>query len=137
MLEGSNQIIESLIEVIHKQERIIKIYEKWIELKINEGTILEFILKNEFKKIAIYGIGSLGRSLCRELELLRQSVEIAYIVDKNPEVEYENYMFYTMQDELPEVDVMIITPIAFYEEIVLELAQKVNCPLLSLEDIIV
>lgn len=134
MTEGSSQIVDRLLEIVDKDRAIMGLYERWVNLKTRSGGVFEFIRDNEFERVAVYGMGSLGRSLCDEL--IYNGIELAYIVDQNKNVRYGEYACYTMQDELPEADVIIVTPISFFEEIQAELAKKVICPLLSLDDII-
>lgn len=127
-------MIDSLLERIEKQNKIIELYERWIKSLSMGDKICEFIQKNMFKKIAVYGMGSLGRSLCSEL--VRYGIEIVYIIDKNKNISFNEYPSYTLQDKLPDADLIIITPITYYDEIVDELERKVDCALLSLEDIV-
>ena len=41
-----------------------------------------------------------------------------------------------LTDDLPETDVIVVTAIYFYEEIREELSQLVDCPIISLEDVV-
>ena len=41
-----------------------------------------------------------------------------------------------MQDQLTEVDAVVVTPIVFFNEIEKELSEKLDCPIISLEDIL-
>ena len=134
MFDGNNQVIERLLETITKNNKILNVYERWIKLKTRSGGVHQFIQDNGFRKVAVYGMGSLGRSLCDELS--HNQVEVVYVIDKNININCGEYQCYTMQDEFPEVDVVIITPITYFEEIAKELSKKLSCPLLSLDDII-
>ena len=40
-----------------------------------------------------------------------------------------------MDDELESVDAIIVTPIYYFEEIEGKLVEKVDCPIISIEDI--
>lgn len=42
----------------------------------------------------------------------------------------------TLNDKLEAVDVVIVTAITFFEEIENNLSQKMDCPVLSIEDIL-
>lgn len=133
-LDENNQVIERLLETIKKNNKIVDVYERWMRLETRSGGVYQFILDNGFRKVAIYGMGNLGRSLCDELS--HNQVEVVYVIDKNKSINCSGYQCYTMQDELPEADVVIITPITYFEEISKELSKKLTCPLLSLDDII-
>lgn len=133
-LASDHQTIEILNKITAKNHKIINLYERWMKWKNDNCGIFTFIQNNDFKKVAVYGLGSLGRSLCSELE--SQGIEIAYIIDQSADIKTENCKIYTMQDELPDADAIIITPIMLYEEIAEELAKKMRCPILSLDDIV-
>ena len=41
----------------------------------------------------------------------------------------------TLDDDLKEVDAVVVTAITFFEEIAEKLEKKLECPIISLEDI--
>ncbi len=87
-----------------------------------------------YKNIAVYGVGYLGKHLIKELNW--SGVNIDYIIDRNIEEVEENITIYRPDDILPSVDAVVVTAIADFDEIVDRLNLVVNCPILSLEDII-
>lgn len=107
----------------------------WLEIK-NEGkSAAVYFEEMGYKHIAIYGMAELGNRLCEDLA--NSSICIDYGIDKDvccciariDEV-------YSPEDELPEVDVIVVTPYSVFEEIKDSLKEKVKCPIISLEDII-
>jgi hypothetical protein len=42
----------------------------------------------------------------------------------------------TMDDDLEEVDAIVVTAITFFDEIEEKLSAKIDCPIISLEDIL-
>ena len=40
------------------------------------------------------------------------------------------------EDDLETVDVIVVTAITFYEEVKEQLSEKLDCPIISLEDIL-
>lgn len=132
--QDNNNKINELIEIIRKDNEILKLYERWLLLKDVAGGVYKFLNDNDFKRVAVYGMGSLGRSVCSEL--MCHNIEVAYVIEQNPNRRNGDYIFYTMQDDLPSIDVIIVTPITHYDEIAEELAKKVNCTILSLDDVI-
>lgn len=133
-MEHDKHTIEKLNETIAKNHRILNLYERWMKWKNDGYGVFSFIQNNDFKNVAVYGMGSLGRSLCSELE--SQNIKVMYVIDQNSYSEKSDYIYYSIQDELPEADVIIITPIMSHEEIAEKLVEKVRCPLLSLDDIV-
>lgn len=133
-LNCTDQLLDNLLKEIEKLNKYLEIYERWIDSKNLDGGICRFIRDNEFEEIAIYGVGRFGRNLCNELEC--NNIKLAYLIDKNKNVSYRDYPVYTLQDELPKADVIIVTPVILFDEIADMLEEKMDCPILSLEDII-
>lgn len=106
----------------------------WLELKQRGGTLYKFFDEREFKSAAIYGMKELGEALCLELETT--GIEVNYLIDKNADVIYSDKQVYTPEDDLPKTDVIIVTAIHYYEEIVSELSVKAECPVINLTDVI-
>ena len=42
----------------------------------------------------------------------------------------------TPDDDLPEVDLIVVTPVHYFDEIEEMLADKVDCPVISIEDVV-
>lgn len=108
---------------------------QWITLKQKGVTIEDYLTKHRYHKIAIYGMAELGEMLYRELD--GTSVEVAYAIDASAGrllVHYCNILSPT--DELPEVDAVIVTPIPYFKDIEKKLSKKLECPIISLEEVL-
>ena len=75
-----------------------------------------------------------GETLIEELK--GSNVEVAYGIDQNADSIYADVDIVTMEENLDEVDVIVVTAITFFDEIEEKLSGKVNCPIISLEDIL-
>ena len=42
----------------------------------------------------------------------------------------------TMEDELPTVDAVVVTAVFYFDQIASELQEKVECPIVSVEDVL-
>lgn len=135
-------------KTIQKEGNLQKRYKSYYELtnqwlnNQNEQKEMEaYFSENGLKKIAIYGMGTLGELFYKEIK--KSGVEVVYFVDKNAETPY-----YAMDhipvvnieeiENQPEVDAMIITPVYDFDEICKELerAGAADRALISLEDIV-
>ena len=125
---------KSLCYRVDKLRRIIGVLDYWLELKEYEKDISYYFNQKNNKNIAVYGVGYLGKHLIKELNW--SGVNIDYIIDRNIEEVEENITIYRPDDILPSVDAVVVTAIADFDEIVDRLNLVVNCPILSLEDII-
>ena len=117
-----------------KFENYSEMYDQWLSLKEKGIHLEEFFLKHNYNKVAIYGIARVGVHLIKELE--NSDIQIAYAIDERANLDSPNIQVYSMKDELPEVDVIVITPPFAYEDIYRELLKKIKCEIVALDDII-
>lgn len=107
---------------------------QWMIIKQEGESIERYFEKNGYKAIAIYGMGEVGNRLYDDLK--ESNVNVEYAIDINPESTYSEIKVYNVHDNYPEVDAIVISPIFDYNEIKNSLCHKVNCPIISLNDII-
>lgn len=99
-----------------------------ITLMKNNGSLVDYFIKNEYRKIAIYGFGRLGKVL---FELLRDTeVEVLYIIDKNCLNGVLGY-----NDNWKTVDVIVLTQVDELNEIKEEIREKVDYKVITLFEI--
>lgn len=118
-----------------KNKQYYNLYDHWIELKNNNIAISGYFEQKGYKTIAIYGMGDVGVQFARELELL-PNITVKYVIDKNI---YSDKVIFPKVDlgkDLPDVDVIVVTPIFAYKSIKRELEEYVHCPIISIEDVI-
>lgn len=107
---------------------------QWLKLKQEGKRIDKALEERGYSKIAIYGLSYIGERLYDELN--GSCIEVKYGIDKRADFFYSDLQHFTMDDELPAVDAIIVTPIYYFEEIKQSLAEKTDCPIVSIEDII-
>ena len=81
-------------------------------------------------KVRLYA----GETLLEELR--ETQIQVVYGIDKNAENIYSDISILSLEDTLDDVDAIVVTAVTFFDEIEDELHKKVNCPILSLEDIL-
>ena len=108
---------------------------RWLLLKQQNKNIADYLLKNNYKKVAIYGMGQLGETLFHEL--VYSGVEVVFGIDRNKDHLDCDIDIYSLEEKLPHADVIIVTAVTYYSEVVWFLSRKVECPIESLENIIV
>ena len=69
-------------------------------------------------------------------ELRDTGIEVVYGIDKKAGSIYSEVNIVTMDDILEDVDAIVVTAITFYDEIEEKLSDKMDCPIISLEDIL-
>ncbi len=108
--------------------------DKWMTLREKNISVYQYFSKKNYKRIAVYGLGPIGRHLCRELE--DKDIEISYIIDRNRNLKDENMKIKTPDEELDTVDAVIVTAAFYFDEIKKALDKKLSCPIISMEKII-
>ena len=69
-------------------------------------------------------------------ELKNSSIIIKYGIDKTKNGIYFDLDIVTVEDELATVDAIIVTAFHYFDEIEKQLSRKVQCPIISIEDIL-
>ncbi len=120
---------------MNKSDKIVDLYRQFVKTII-DNKLNDFLLKNGFDSIAIYGYGSLGQSLHYYLQ--SKGFCVSYVIDMNDLIKnkYNSVAVYGEEKKYPDVDVIIITTAFDGESIQEYLTGRVSCPLLLLEDLI-
>lgn len=127
----------------YPNHKIITVYNGW-EIQDKEdnhnkkndylyyaGSLYEH--RVESIKIAIYGMGDIGKNLLADLR--DSSVKVDYAIDKVV-TNTEDIRVVSPEEKLEKVDAIVVTAIAYFDDINDNLSSKTDCPIISLEDII-
>lgn len=113
----------------------VALLHNWICLKEQKADFAEYFKKYGYQNIAIYGMGRLGMHLLNELR--ESSVTVYCGIDENSEKIQCEVEIYKPRQELPkQIDAVVITITGQYCEIGEKLRQNLNCPMISIEEII-
>lgn len=121
-------------EMSDKHLSLFLMMNQWVRVK-QEGKGLEtFFEKKDYYNIAIYGMSYAGETLLNELA--ETDIHVKYAIDKNSSKIYSDVTVCSLDDDLEKVDAIVVTAITYYDEIRDVLEDKVDCPIISLEDIL-
>ncbi len=107
---------------------------QWVKLKQENKSLVSYFMENEYKEIAVYGMSYAGETLVEELK--GSEIEVVYGIDNRADSLYSDLNIVSSDDSLEKVDVVVVTAITFFDEIEEKLSKKINCPIISLEDIL-
>ena len=107
---------------------------QWVKIKQENKDLSSYFEKKGFKKIAIYGMSYVGETLVDELK--NSNITVLYGIDQKADSIYADVDIVFIEDELQEVDAIVVTAITFFDEIEEKLSRKVDCPIISLDDIL-
>lgn len=117
-----------------KDNTLLQVFAKWMNLRQDGKFIADYLVGNGYHSVAIYGMHYLGECLLKELK--NSSVEVRYAIDRNASNLYADVDILTLDDNIPEVDVVIVTAIGSFNEIEKSIAEIADYPVVSLEDIV-
>ncbi|MCI9658890.1 MAG: hypothetical protein HFI14_09780 [Lachnospiraceae bacterium] len=117
-----------------KERGLFFLMNQWIGLKQDNQQIETYFRKNNYQRIAVYGMGFVGMRLIKELR--NTNLNIIYGIDQNAANISSDLKLLTLEDELPEVDVIIVTVLGSFQEIYDKLSTKIKCDIVAIEDII-
>ena len=107
---------------------------RWLELKQQGISLEKWFKENGYKNIAIYGMGEMGNRLYEELK--NTDIHVAYAVDQNAYGVCSDIPMYRKEDDLPDVDILVVSAVFAYSEISEEMKKKCAYPIVSLEDVV-
>lgn len=129
----SNQVEEKR-NMSDKHLALFLMMNQWVKVKQQGKNLASYFKKNGYQKIAVYGMSYAGETLIDELK--DKEIKIAYGIDKNADRIYADIDVVSLDDSLEKVDAIVVTAITFFDEIEEQLREKIDCPIISLEDIL-
>lgn len=121
-------------EYAEKHLAILQLFNQWMITKQEGKSVVDYLQQNDIKTVAIYGMSYVGERLYDELK--GSAVEVKYGIDKNADGIYAEMPMITPDEKMEDVDMIIVTAVYFYDEIVHALREKTNNKIVSLEDIL-
>lgn len=107
---------------------------QWVKVKQEGKNLTSYFERNGYRKIAIYGMSYAGETLIDELR--GSDTSVVYGIDRNSNSIYTDVDVVSMEDDLEPVDAVVVTAITFFDDIEKNLSAKMDCPIISLEDIL-
>lgn len=133
----SRSIIEDRDKKIDKFKSYYNMLNQWLCIKQENRNLTEYFKENNYRRIAVYGLGEMGSRFIDELK--DTEIEVVYGIDKNIDNVFCDITAYSV-DELKDisdkVDAVIVTAIFAYDEIEEQLKDIVDCDIVSLEDVV-
>lgn len=119
---------------VDKFKRYYNILNQWLSLKQEGKSLAVYFENNNYKSLAIYGMGELGNRLYDELK--NSDIAVKYAIDEKFTVTYTGLDVRSPEEEFDKVDAIIVTAVFAFEEIEKQLKEKVDFSVISLEDVV-
>ncbi len=128
------QKAQSNKEYSEKHLALFLMMNQWVKVKQEGKQLSTYFEQNHYKKIAIYGMSYAGETLVDELK--DTAIEVAYGIDQRADSLFADIDIVSIDDLQNDVDAIVVTAITFFDEIEEKLSEKVECPIISLEDVL-
>ncbi|MDD6627669.1 MAG: glycosyltransferase family A protein [Lachnospiraceae bacterium] len=119
---------------LDKYRKMSFLYNQWLMLWENEQTVADYLKQFSFFKVSIYGITPMAMRLYRELS--SNAIEVDYFIDRNAAYLENERPIYTLDDELPEVDLVIISLVERENEIRKNIQEKLKAKVVTIRELI-
>lgn len=131
---NSQKKLDKEKKLSNKLLEFYRILIQWVALKQAGKNLAEYFEKNKYKTIAIYGMKELGERLFEELK--NTGIDVKYAIDKQAEFLVSDVEIVVPGPNLKKVDAIVVTAINSFNDIENDLWEYVDCPIVSLEDVI-
>lgn len=132
--DKNDEKLEKQRKLAEKHLDMFLLMNRWVQNKTADKEIADYLLKNEIRTVAIYGMNYIGETLYTELK--NTPIEVRYAIDRNAETMYAECDMLGPDNELPFVDAVIVTPLTGYDAIKEMLKKRIDCKIISIEDIV-
>lgn len=126
--------VKNLRNLCAKYEWNMNVFDAWMRLKENGGSLVQYFEKHNYKKIALYGYGMLGKHFIKEIE--NTNVSLEYIIDQQGKRLKSDIQIFSMNGDLEEVDVVVVSIRQGAEKVKRELHRKGFKQVVALDEII-
>lgn len=119
---------------VDKYQMWYNLMERWLTLHEEGKTIPQILKERDISTIALYGLGKIGKHVVWELK--DSGITILYAIDRVVSGIYDEIPVKKVEGDLPKVDAVIVTAIYDFEKIEEMLKKRVDCQIISLEEIL-
>lgn len=91
------------LDILRKKFNFLNL---WMKQKANGVRLAEYLVQSGVKTCGIYGCGILGEQLYEEL---KKTIYVKFFIDRNACGMNKNIPVYTIEDSLPETDIILIS----------------------------
>lgn len=135
--QKKNRVFYQVIEEREREAYKFKCYQmcfdKWMTVLEHGRDIDYYFRKHDIRKIAIYGFSGLGKHV---YEHLIDKLEIVCFIDQRTYISNYKVPVYGLENELPDFDAVVVTPLNEYQEIKKVLNEKGFSEVFSVSEIL-
>lgn len=119
---------------ISHEKQYLNVMHQWLILKEKNMPLSDILSEYHVTRVAVYGMGILGRHVIRELE--NSEITVSYGIDQKGMGDYKDISVFSPDNPLQKVDAVVNTVVWAHSEIEQLLKGKLDCPILNLEELV-
>ncbi len=112
------------------------ILDIWLSALEQNKNVTDYFKNHKYKNVCIYGMGLLGKHLLKQLK--GTDIEVIFTIERNtvrfPDESTKELIF--VKDIITVPDVIVVTPLAEYRHLKIDLGKIFATDIVSLEEII-
>ena len=128
---GYEQAVEELRSQSSRYRSWWQLMNSMLNLYDNDISLGDRLLACGYKRVAIYGLGMVGKHLM--VKLKRDGLAPAFAIDQSRNVLAEGLPLLSLEDEPLPADIIVVTVVHDYQHIEAEIKKRYACPIVSLQ----
>ena len=121
-------------ELAAKNDRLFKMAIECASRNIDNNCIYSYLKSRDYNSIIVYGLHYAGELVVNSLK--GTDIKVVCGIDKNAKNIVNGLLIIHPNEDFPKADAIVVTAVTAFIEIDEFLYEKVDCPIISLEDII-
>ncbi len=138
MLGKLEQVIESeqqrYISFLEKYRAMFFIYDKWMHLECLKECLSKYLYQREIRKVAIYGMGFIGKQLVDRLK--GTEILVCGAIDRNAGFIDSEVPVMRIGELDKKPDLIIVTVIENTEKIIQDIEHEINIPAVAIQQLL-
>ena len=131
-VKGKN--VDKVLSLCNQNITQFQMMNQWVRVKQTKRNLSVYFQDRGYQHIAIYGMGIIGQTLLDEFR--NTDIEVVYGVDRNAHRTYAEVNVLSLEDSFPQVDAVVVTIVESFDKIAQSLKEKIDCPIISLRDVV-
>lgn len=138
MLEMLENLIASeqqrYINILEKYRKMFFVCDRWMDLECHSGSISEYLYSQNIRKVAVYGMGYIGKQLVNRLK--GTNVSLIGAIDRNAGFINTDIMVMRPEEFEQEADLVIITVLDNTEAVLQDVKKCFDIPAITINQLL-
>ncbi|WP_052212457.1 glycoside hydrolase family 99-like domain-containing protein [Anaerovibrio lipolyticus] len=111
-----------------------RVLDLWVGMLERGDTPVDYLKKQGYSSVAVYGYGMLGKHLVYQLQ--QEGFNVRYVIDRQVEKNTDGVPLYSLNKNLPLVDAIIVTVLYDYDSIMNDIKRVLDVDVLPVDKLL-